>query len=147
MDGPIASVWAFWQLFGVGFAGAEQPVENPPLALGGTPGPGITPAHRRVGRPRSDRGQVVEQPARIVGRSAARRIAGDLQKPHPSVERDGHDIAKPDHAARCHDPHAIDPYMTGGHQIGGGASGAHHAGVPQPFVDALAIHAKRRLSP
>ena len=66
---------------------------------------------------------------------------------HPSVERDGHDIAKPDHAARCHDPHAIDPYMTGGHQIGGGASGAHHAGVPQPFVDALAIHAKRRLSP
>ena len=63
----------------------------------------------------------------------------DLEHPHRAVERDRHHIAGAHGAARRIDALAVDPDMAGGRECRRGLARAHHARVPQPLVDALAV--------
>ena len=64
--------------------------------------------------------------------------AGNLDDPHPSVERQCHDVADAQRVARSGNATAVEPDMTGGHKSGSVSARADTARVPQPFVDALA---------
>ena len=62
-----------------------------------------------------------------------------LQHPHPAIERHRDDVAGPHRAARRIDPRAVEADMAAVGKLRGVGAGAHHARVPQPFVDALTI--------
>ena len=79
------------------------------------------------------------QPAGVVGRAAALGEAQDLEHPHCAIERDRHHVAGADGAARRVDTDAVDPHVPRGRERRRRRTRAHHARMPQPFVDALPI--------
>ena len=93
------------------------------------------------------RRQILEQHAGDLGGAAPLGIARDLEHPHAAVERDGDDIAGTHRPAGGLDARAVDADMTCAHQRGSGAARAHHARVPQPFVDALTVQFLRAERP
>ena len=81
---------------------------------------------------------LVERPRRIR-RPAALGKARDLEHAHRAVERHRHHVAGT-HGMACRmNTLAVDAHVAGGGERGSGAARAHHARVPQPFVDALAV--------
>ena len=65
----------------------------------------------------------------------------DLNHLDRAVERQRHHIANAHQLARRGDALAVEPHEACISERGGGAARAHHARVPEPFVDALAVQA------
>jgi len=92
----------------------------------------------RRGPHRTSREILIELAPRIGVPSALGKIQ-HLEHTHAPVECDRHDVA-PVHAAACGiDALAVDADMAGARKRGGGAAGAHHPRVPQPFIDTLPV--------
>jgi hypothetical protein len=87
--------------------------------------------------------EVFEQPAGLVGISAARRKAAHPEDAHATVECDRHYIPASHRRSRRPDPDAIDADMSCRGECGSGLAGADHTGMPKPFVDSLTFRAYR----
>ena len=75
----------------------------------------------------------------IVETQALFAKALDLEHPHRAVERQRHDVAYPYRLTGCGHAPAVEPHVTFLSERGRVGAGAHHARVPEPFVDALAL--------
>jgi len=63
----------------------------------------------------------------------------DLDHLDRAVERQRHHVADAHQVARRGHPLAVEPHEACLRQRGGVAARAHHARVPEPFIDALAV--------
>ena len=69
-----------------------------------------------------------------------------LEQPHAAIEPDGEHVAGLHRVAGRLLAHAIDADMAGFDQRGGARARLHDAGVPQPFIETLALQAPPRRS-
>ena len=120
-----------------------QAVDGTALALGRPSGARVPLPAASVRSARSWHGCGGERSSperlRCFRAAAALRKASDLEHPHGAVERHGHHVAGPHRAAGGVDALAVEADVTGSCQCCRGRARAHHARVPQPFVDALAV--------
>ena len=78
-----------------------------------------------------------------IKRASFRRAAtpfaksGNFDDAHRAVEGDRHNVPRAHEMARTIDALAVEPHVSGFDQRRRVAARAHHARVPQPFVDAL----------
>ena len=121
---------------------ALQPVDLAPLPLGRAAGALVTAPGRRLFRRLRRRREILIQDAGDLRGTAALGKSDHLEHPHVAVERDGDDVAGTHRPARRIDASAVDADEAGVRQRRSGRARAHHARVPQPFVDALPIQDK-----
>jgi len=122
---------------------ARKVIDRPAVALGGPAGSGTPPGCRLgvgLGRGlRRQRHQILHEKASAFRGPTPLRECRHFEHPYGTVEGHRHDIAQPHRSTGGGDALAIDPHMTGGGERGGGRTRAHHARMPQPLVDTLAI--------
>lgn len=125
----------------------HQPIDLTPLPFGGPARAGLADSG---GQPRHgwrlNRRYVFEQRMSGIRIAAAVGKSRHLEKPDPAVERHGENVAKPDRMARSLDAPAVEPYQAAADKPGRVRPRAHHARMPQPFVDALAIQDRALLT-
>jgi len=123
---------------------ADRPQPLPAPQFAPRSGPAGRQNLRGIGQPRAGpspgtRCQILVKRT-SVGRTTS--PAGDPlnpQDPHRAVERQGNHVADPHRVGGgCHAP-AIDPHEASRGKRRGIGARAHHAGMPQPFVDALTV--------
>lgn len=125
----------------------HQPIYLSPLLFCGPARAGLADCGGRPRRRRRlNRRYVFEQRTSGLRIAPAVGKARHLKKPDAAVERHGKNVAKPDGVARSLDAPAVEAYQTADDKPGRVRPRAHHARVPQPFVDALAIQDRALLT-
>ena len=94
---------------------------------------------RRQGNLRGHRHQFLYQEPGTFGTAPPFRERHRLEDPHAAVKRHSHHIPQSNGVAGGIDTLAIDPNMAGNRQGRSGGARAHHPGMPEPLVYALAI--------
>jgi len=85
--------------------------------------------------------QIVIQHARGGGIAAPLGKSDNFEKSHGAIEADRDDVANLDGMTGRLLPHAVDADMAGLDQRSGAGAGFDDPGMPQPFVETLALQA------
>ena len=103
------------------------------------PAPVRPPARLRLPARAGGGAQILVERARRLRRAAPLRKARTLST--RTVRSSATVTTSPARTVRLGgiDALAVEAHMAGGRERGGGAAGAHHPRVPQPFVDALPV--------
>src|SRR6476659_6529332 len=83
------------------------------------------------------------QSAGVLGRATPVGKILHLEDTYRAVQCNSNYVAHAHRMACCFDAPAVHSYVSRGSQHCRGRPGSHNAGVPQPFVDALAVQAVR----
>lgn len=93
---------------------------------------------RAGGRAKPGVRQFLEQIGRFGKAAPAYARSHHLENPHPPLERNRQNIARPDSLGRGFNPPGINAHMTSCDKPCGKAPGFRHPRKPQPFVEPLA---------